>query len=95
MNATAYVAAVADYLDAMIPTASDDELFAAGYLRGHFDLAVGKLEVAAEPFAPQDIQAGVEQSLTEAIAQGELNDSDQQLVQQLWQHLQQVDPAEA
>ncbi|SEA56681.1 YfcL family protein [Alkalimonas amylolytica] len=90
MDSTTFISAVADYFDQMIPTASDDELFAAGYLRGHFDLAVGTLEVAAEPFSQQDLLAQVDRSLTQAITNGELNSADQQLVTGLWQQVQQV-----
>lgn len=89
-QSTEFVREVSDYLDQMIPTASDDELFAAGYLRGHFDLAVGTLEVAAEPFAKPELLAQVDVSLSNAIAQGELDEQDQQLVRQLWQQLQQL-----
>lgn len=89
-QATEFVNDVANYLDQMIPTASDDELFAAGYLRGHFDLAVGTLEVAAEPFSKIEVQAQVENSLNQAIAKGELTEQDEQLVGQLWRQLQQL-----
>ncbi|MDP4536428.1 YfcL family protein [Alkalimonas collagenimarina] len=89
-QSVAFVAEVSDYLDQMIPTATDDELFAAGYLRGHFDLAVGTLQVAAEPFAKPELLAQVNVSLSQAIDQGELSEQDQQLVQSLWQQLQQL-----
>lgn len=89
-QSVAFVAEVSDYLDQMIPTATDDELFAAGYLRGHFDLAVGTLQVAAEPFAKPELLAQVNVSLSQAIDQGELSKQDQQLVQRLWQQLQQL-----
>lgn len=85
-----FVDEVSGYLDQMIPTATDDELFAAGYLRGHFDLAVGTLQVAADPFTKPEVLAQVNNSLNQAIAQGELSESDQQLVRQLWQQLQQL-----
>ncbi|MCH8536841.1 MAG: YfcL family protein [Alkalimonas sp.] len=85
-----FVDEVSGYLDQMIPTATDDELFAAGYLRGHFDLAVGTLEVAAAPFAKPEVLAQVNDSLSQAIANGELSEPDQLLVQQLWQQLQQL-----
>ncbi|MEE2000480.1 YfcL family protein [Alkalimonas sp. MEB108] len=90
MDSMHFISAVADYFDQMIPLASDDELFAAGYLRGHFDLAVGTLEVAGAPFNQQELQAQVEQSLAQAIANGELNSDDQQLVTGLWRQVQQL-----
>ncbi|KKO46838.1 hypothetical protein WG68_02525 [Arsukibacterium ikkense] len=83
-----YIDAVADYFDHLTPQATDDQLFAAGYLRGHFDLAVGSLEVAAEPFDKAQLCQWVDDSLAKAIASGELNYEDQLHVQQLWQQLQ-------
>ncbi|MDX1678459.1 YfcL family protein [Arsukibacterium sp.] len=83
-----YIDTVADYFDGLTPQATDDQLFAAGYLRGHFDLAVGSLEVAAESFDKPRLCSWVEQSLAKAIAGGELTAADQQHVQQLWQQIQ-------
>ncbi len=86
-----YIDAVADYFDELTPKATDDELFAAGYLRGHFDLAVGSLEVDAEPFDKPQLCHWVEQSLAKAIAGGELQSADQAHVQQIWQHVQGIE----
>ncbi|HAW94203.1 TPA: hypothetical protein DCX24_16795 [Candidatus Azambacteria bacterium] len=83
-----YIDTVADFFDGLIPQATDDQLFAAGYLRGHFDLAVGGLEVAAEPFNKPQLCIWVEQSLAKAIASGELASDDQAHVEQLWQQVQ-------
>jgi hypothetical protein len=83
-----YIDSVADYFDNLIPDATDDQLFAAGYLRGHFDLAVGSLEVAAEPFGKPQLCQWVEQSLAKAIAGGELASDDQAHVEQLWHQVQ-------
>jgi hypothetical protein len=86
----AYIQQVAQFLDAMVQKASDDELFAGGYLRGHFDLAVGRLELAEQPFEQAELAESVQQSLRMAIAGGELTEQDQQLVLGLWQQLQQL-----
>ena len=86
----AYIQQVAQFLDAMVQKASDDELFACGYLRGHFDLAVGRLELAEQPFEQAELAESVQQSLRMAIAGGELTEQDQQLVLGLWQQLQQL-----
>ena len=83
-----YIDTVADFFDGLIPQATDDQLFAAGYLRGHFDLAVGSLEVEAEPFDKPQLCLWVEQSLAKAIAGGELTRDDQAHVEQLWQQVQ-------
>jgi hypothetical protein len=85
-----YIDAVADYFDGLIPEATDDQLFAAGYLRGHFDLAVGNLEVIAEPFDKTQLCNWVEKSLQHAITAGELDSHDQLHVKQLWQQVQAI-----
>ncbi|HSG52385.1 MAG TPA: YfcL family protein [Rheinheimera sp.] len=85
-----FIEAVAELFDALVPVASDDELFASGYLRGHFDLAVGTLEVAATPFAAADVVQQVNATLDQAIASGELNDIDQQHVNSIWLRVQQL-----
>lgn len=85
-----FIDAAAELFDALVPVASDDELFASGYLRGHFDLAVGTLQVAAEPFSKVEVIAQVNTSLAQAIANGELTEQDQQHVAAIWQRLQQL-----
>ncbi|KUM52687.1 hypothetical protein AR688_10440 [Rheinheimera sp. EpRS3] len=85
-----FIDAAADLFDALVPVATDDELFAAGYLRGHFDLAVGTLQVAAEPFTAADVITQVSSTLTQAIANGELTEQDQQHVNAIWLRVQQL-----
>lgn len=77
----------ADFFDNAVASASDDELFAQGYLRGHLDLAAGRLLVEEQPFTGQQLIEAVDQSLTQAIAGGELNDADAVLVRQIWSAL--------
>ncbi|MGM0524983.1 MAG: YfcL family protein [Pseudomonadota bacterium] len=63
---------------------SDDELFASGYLRGHFDLVVAKMELNGETDPTQvmpNLQAAVDQ------AKHELAPSDQAHVQNLMDKL--------
>lgn len=83
-----FIQAISQYFDQSVATASDDELFAAGYLRGHVDLGVGRLQVAAQPFVAADIISLVDESLASAIAGGELSEADEQLVRQIWQQVQ-------
>lgn len=83
-----YIDAVADFFDQLTPKATDDELFAAGYLRGHFDLAVGSLEVANTPFDKVQLCQWVDASLAKAIVAGELAPDDERHVQIIWQQLQ-------
>ena len=81
-----YEEKILDLIDAMVETASDDELFASGYLRGHVSLAAadceqdGIEEVSA-------LKVRVDESLKENS--NELNPSDQVLVANLWALLQQ------
>lgn len=83
-----FIQAISQYFDQSVATASDDELFAAGYLRGHVDLGVGRLQVAEQPFLCADIIHQVDESLAAAIAGGELSETDEQLVRQIWQQVQ-------
>jgi len=85
-----YIQQVAQFLDDMVQRASDDELFAGGYLRGHFDLAVGRLELTEQQFERAELAGTVQQSLDLAIAGGELTEQDQHLVLGLWLQLQQL-----
>ncbi|WP_051685687.1 YfcL family protein [Rheinheimera texasensis] len=77
----------ADFFDTAVATASDDELFAQGYLRGHLDLAAGRFLVEEQPFTEQQLIEAVDQSLVQAIEGGELNDTDAALVRQIWSAL--------
>jgi|GEM_PF-314429 hypothetical protein len=82
-----YIDRLSAFFDDAVQSASDDELFAQGYLRGHVDLAIGQLQVQGEPFVIADIVRLVDTSLTDAVAGGELNDQDKTLVLSLWQQL--------
>jgi hypothetical protein len=73
-------------IDDMVEHASDDELFASGYLRGHLTLAVADLE-AGDDHSPQAVYGQVSQSLDKAILAGELNPRDQALVLGMWDTL--------
>lgn len=75
-------------IDDMVDHASDDELFAGGYLRGHLTLAVAELEGEGEHTA-QEINDKVASSLEKAISAGELSPPDQILVQGMWNNLYQ------
>lgn len=86
-NTAEFINRISDFFDAAVASANDDALFAQGYLRGHIDLAVGQLEVAAAPFVVTDIVSAVDASLAQAIAQGELTEHDKNLVLGLWQQL--------
>ena len=75
-----------DKIDEAVETASDDELFAGGYLRGHISLATA----ACEAKGIEDIDVlkkSIEQSLEDA--RGELSPADRAVVLTLWEKLQQ------
>lgn len=73
-------------IDDMVDHASDDELFASGYLRGHLTLAVAEIEQSGD-HTPEALQTQVASSLQNAIAAGELSPRDQVLVVGMWDNL--------
>ncbi|MGY3570353.1 YfcL family protein [Vibrio sp. SCSIO 43135] len=74
-----------DMIDARIQSASDDELFAGGYLRGHISLSAASCE--EDGIAELDVlKQRIEQSLEDA--RSELTPADRIIVQDLWQELQ-------
>ena len=73
-------------IDDMVEHASDDELFASGYLRGHLTLAVAELD-AGEDHSAEALNANVTSSLAKAISAGELSPRDQALVKEMWDML--------
>lgn len=83
-----FMQAISSYFDQNVASASDDELFAAGYLRGHVDLGIGRLQVAEQPFVATDIISQVDESLAAAIDAGELSEADEHLVREIWQQVQ-------
>ncbi|AYH48865.1 hypothetical protein B6N31_14910 [Dickeya fangzhongdai] len=83
-----FEARILTLIDNMVEHASDDELFASGYLRGHLTLAVAEAEVHGEQTA-QALHARVQDSLNKAINNGELSPPDQALVAQVWESLYQ------
>ncbi|MGY5956100.1 YfcL protein [Kosakonia sp. BK9b] len=73
-------------IDNMVEHASDDELFAGGYLRGHLTLAVADLE-GGDDHSHEAVYAKVTNSLETAIQAGELSPRDQALVLGMWDNL--------
>lgn len=74
-----------EVIDARIENASDDELFAGGYLRGHISLSVASCEEEdIEDLA--EVKARIEQSLDDA--RSELTPADRTIVNDLWVELQ-------
>ncbi|MBE1274767.1 YfcL family protein [Enterovibrio baiacu] len=80
-----YEEKILDLIDAMVETATDDELFASGYLRGHISLAAADCE--QEGIEDLDtLKVRVDGSLKDNA--NELTPSDQVLVANLWSSLQ-------
>ncbi|SFN30422.1 YfcL protein [Izhakiella capsodis] len=73
-------------IDDMVEHASEDELFASGYLRGHLTLAVSELEHSGD-HTPEALEIQVKDSLQKAIHAGELSPRDQALVIGMWDNL--------
>ncbi|MCW8108320.1 YfcL family protein [Alteromonas ponticola] len=78
--------AIESKLDAVVDNGSDDELFVASYLRGHFDLVACKL-LALPQAGTTELDENIRTSLQQAFAQGELESHDQQKVAKLWEEL--------
>ncbi len=75
----------AQLLDA-VNLVSDDELFFASYLHGHFDLVIVQTMAQPEPSVSLMDQI-MQQSLAKAFANGELDQEEQESVIALWQNL--------
>ncbi|MDN3631421.1 YfcL family protein [Vibrio lentus] len=74
-----------EVIDARIENASDDELFAGGYLRGHISLSVASCEEdGIEDLA--EVKLRIEKSLEDA--RSELTPADRTIVNDLWVELQ-------
>ncbi|MCF7481110.1 YfcL family protein [Vibrio sp. J1-1] len=74
-----------ELIDARVETASDDELFAGGYLRGHISLSAASCEDKGINDI-EELKARIANSLEEART--ELSPSDRIIVNDLWQELQ-------
>ena len=73
-------------LDGVVDSGSDDDLFYASYLQGHFSVVASQLLQNNEP-ALNDLHAQMQTSLDKAFANNELEEHDQEQVIALWQRL--------
>ncbi|MEL7291008.1 MAG: YfcL family protein [Pseudomonadota bacterium] len=73
-----------ELIDARIESASDDELFAGGYLRGHISLSAATCEEEGINDIEQ-LKALIQQSLDDA--RSELTPADRTIVNDLWLEL--------
>lgn len=90
MPYTDYVEAAQQFFDQLVEHATDDELFAGGYLRGHFDLAVGYAQVEELALSPDELNANIEKSLVKAYRNGELNEQDKAQVVAIWEKVKNI-----
>ncbi|EJC7035507.1 YfcL family protein [Vibrio parahaemolyticus] len=74
-----------ELIDARIENASDDELFAGGYLRGHISLSAASCEEDGINDV-EELKSRIANSLEDARA--ELTPADRVIVSDLWQELQ-------
>ncbi|HIF9252185.1 TPA: YfcL family protein [Photobacterium damselae] len=72
------------YIDDSIDTATDDELFAGGYLRGHISLAAAECE-SHSLTSVNEILIKISSSIESA--KSELNPSDYRLICNFWNKL--------
>ena len=73
-----------ELIDVRIATASDDELFAGGYLRGHISLSAAACEEEGISDIEQ-LKKRIQESLDEA--RSELSPTDRIIVNDLWLEL--------
>lgn len=73
-------------IDNNVDDASQDELFAGGYLRGHLTLAIAELETENKNNI-EALSERVEASIDKAIKAGELSPPDQRLILNTWRML--------
>ncbi|HGJ5882905.1 YfcL family protein [Arsenophonus sp.] len=73
-------------IDNNVDDASQDELFAGGYLRGHLTLAIAELETENKNNI-EALSERVEVSIDKAIKAGELSPPDQRLILNTWRML--------
>ncbi|NOU49696.1 YfcL family protein [Pseudoalteromonas sp. JBTF-M23] len=90
MSFQEYIDVAQQFFDNLVDRASDDELFAGGYLRGHFDLAVGYAQVAGEEVSVEQLNEEIEKSLVKAYRNGELTEEDKTHVVDIWEQVKKL-----
>lgn len=81
-----YVSEVLAYFDTVVEQGSDQQLFIASYLQGHFSLVIS--QVLASPDSNMlQIDTTMRANLKHAFSQGELSQQDQLQTLNLWGRL--------
>ncbi|MBU3004036.1 YfcL family protein [Paraglaciecola arctica] len=83
---TLFIKKTEKYLDQVVENGSDQELFIASYLQGHFAVAAGQSQVRKMTQVTQ-LNDLMETSLDAAFDNNELDKNDQHQVLKLWQTL--------
>lgn len=78
------VAKVDEQFDQIVREGSDDELFASGYLRGHFDLVVAHFQTTEEE-SPEKFWLALQDNVKQSAS--ELNHADRILVDSMIDYL--------
>jgi hypothetical protein len=87
MQLAAFIQSIETYLDQVVESGDDQALFIASYLQGHFAVAAGQSDVRQMTQIAELLEL-MNNSLTNAFVNNELEASDQQQVELLWQQLQ-------
>lgn len=75
---------IQNYMDSMVDEGSDQELFIAGYLSGHFSLVVSQCQINGNETS-EALNKVMGESLQTAFDNGELEEADQNGARSFWQ----------
>ena len=75
---------IQDYMDSMVDEGSDQDLFIAGYLSGHFSLVVSQCQLNGNQ-TREELNKVMGESLQSAFSNGELEKTDQKDALEFWQ----------
>jgi hypothetical protein len=81
-----YVSDVLAYFDTVVEQGTDQQLFIASYLQGHFSLVISQV-LASSDSSMLQIDTTMRASLTSAFSQQELSPQDQKQTLNLWDRL--------
>ena len=81
-----FVDSTQEYLDSVVVDGSDQELFIASYLTGHFSLVTSNA-LALDDYSLATLNSYMQTSLEKAYANNEVEGQDQAQVSALWNRL--------
>lgn len=77
------VDSIQEKFDGVVESGTDQELFVAGYLSGHFSLVVSQCQLQGQE-SVEALNINMLASLENAFSEGELEEPDQQQVKAFW-----------